>query len=163
MTTRSRESPARQALSGDAQAFPNLFAELGRHQLALVTEGTSALYRGSEDLRKIQQEAAHEASAFHRETAQKLCAPCQPSELMAIQSKLIRFTLESAHKYWQQMAARMMQTQVEMVASVTHVLESEKDMGMKSPLEVLQAAMPPMAQGLFPMTAHVPDGQPLHS
>ena len=82
---------------------------------------------------------------------------------MAIQSELLRFTMQSAGKYWQQIAASAMQTQVEMIKSVTHVLEREKDTGTKSPMQVLQSVMPPLASSFFPMTAHVPEGQPLHS
>jgi hypothetical protein len=165
MNTKAKDSTAKDSASrrGGSSDPPNFLSELGRHQLALAVEGTTALCRGSEALRKIQQDAAHDASVFHEETAQRLFASCQPAELMAIQSELMRFTLQSAGSYWQKIAARMMQTQVEMIKSVTHVLEREKDTGTKSPMEVLQSAMPPLASSFFPMTAHVPEGQPLHS
>lgn len=163
MSTKTKETSTRREVSDSDKSFSNLFSELGRHQLALVVEGTSALCRSSEALRKIQQDAAHEASVFHEETAQKLFTPCQPADLMAIQSELMRFCLQSSGKYWQQLVAQAMQTQVEMMRSVSQVLKIEKDTGMKSPLEVLQAAMPPLASSLFPMNAYVPDGQPLHS
>ncbi|CAM3614206.1 phasin family protein [Polaromonas hydrogenivorans] len=163
MSTKTKETSSRREVSDSDKSFSNLFSELGRHQLALVVEGTSALCRSSEALRKIQQDAAHEASVFHEETAQKLFTPCQPADLMAIQSELMRFCLQSSGKYWQQLVAQAMQTQVEMMRSVSQVLKIEKDTGMKSPLEVLQAAMPPLASSLFPMTAHVPDGQAWHS
>lgn len=159
MITKVKNSTAQPAESHP----PNILSELGRHHLALVVDGTTVMCRGSEALRKIQQNAAHEASVFHEETAQRLFVSCQPAELMAIQSELLRFVVQSAGKYWQQVAANAMQTQVEMIKSVTHVLEREKDTGTKSPMEVLQSAMPPLASSFFPMTAHVPDGQPLHS
>ena len=126
-------------------------------------DSTTAQCRGSEALRKIQQDAAHLASVFHEETAQRLFVSCQPAELMAIQSELLRFTMQSAGRYWQKIAASAMQTQVEMIKSVTHVLKREKETGTKSPMEVLQSVMPPLASSFFPMTAHGPEGQPLHS
>ena len=159
MNTKAKDSTARRGASNP----PNFLSELGRHQLALAVDGTTALCRGSEALRKIQQDAAHEASVFHEETAQRLFVSCQPAELVAIQSELLRFTMQSAGKYWQQIAASAMQTQVEMIKSVTHVLEREKDTGTKSPMQVLQSFKPPLASSFFPMTAHVPEGQPLHS
>lgn len=163
MSTKTKETSARrEVLDSSDKSFSNVFSELGRHQLALVVEGTSALCRSSEALRKIQQDAAHEASVFHEETAQKLFTPCQPADLMAIQSELMRFCLQSSGKYWQQILAQAMQTQVEMMRSVSQVLKSEKDTGLKSPLEVLQAAMPPLASSLFPMNAYVADGQTAH-
>ena len=160
MTTKANEGTAWRGASGEA---PNFLSELGRHQLALAVEGTTALCRGNEALRKIQQDAAHEASVFHEETVQRLFAPCQPAELMAIQSELMRFTLQSSGRYWQKIAASMMQTQVEMIKSATHVLEREKGSGAKSPMEVLQSTLPPLASSFFPMTSHVPEGQPLNS
>lgn len=163
MSTKTKETSAKREATAGGPSFPNALADLGRHQMALAVESTSALCRGNEALRKIQQDAAHQASLFHEQIAQKLFVPCQPAELMAIHSELLRFSLQSAGKYWQQIAARTMQTQVEMIRSVTQVLESEKDTGMKSPMEVLQSAMPPLASSFFPMTAHVPEGQPLHS
>ena len=159
MNTKAKDSTPRRGASNP----PNFLSELGRHQLALAVDGTTALCRSSEALRKIQQYAAHEASVFHEETAQRLFVSCQPAELVAIQSELLRFTMQSAGKYWQQIAASVMQTQVEMIKSVTHVLEREKDTGTKSPMQVLQSVMPPLASSFFPMTAHVPEGQPLHS
>ena len=159
MNTKAKDITPRRGASDP----PNFLSELGRHQLALAVDGTTALCRGSEALRKIQQDAAHEASVFHEETAQRLFASCQPADLMAIQSELLRFMMQSAGKYWQQIAASAMQTQVDMIKSVTHVLEREKQAGAKSPLEVLQSVIPPLASSFFPMTANVPDGQPLHS
>jgi hypothetical protein len=160
MTTKAKDSNAKRGASSEA---PNFLSELGRHHLALTVEGTTALCRGSEALRKIQQDAAHEASVFHEETAQKLFSPCQPAELMAIQSELMRFTLQGAVRYWQNIASRMMETQVDVIKSATHVLEREKGAGAKSPMEVFQSALPPLASSFFPMTAHVPEGQTLNS
>ena len=160
MNTKAKDSTARRGASSDP---PNVLSELGRHQLALAVDGTTAQCRGSEALRKIQQDAAHLASVFHEETAQRLFASCQPTELIVIQSEILRFTMQSAGRYWQQIAASAMQTQVEMIKSVTHVLEREKETGTKSPMEVLQSVMPPLASSFFPMTAHVSEGQPLHS
>lgn len=74
-----------------------------------------------------------------------------------------RYGLESAKKYWQQMTEKEMQAQVDVMRSMGHVLEQEKDIGMESPLAVFQAAIPPLASSFFPMNAHVPDGQALHS
>jgi hypothetical protein len=163
MNMKTRQTSGKGEVSSSEKSFPNIFADLGRHQLALAVEGASALCRGSEALRKIQQEAAHEASAFYEDVAKKLFTPCQPAELMAIQSELLGFSLQSAGKYWQKIAAQAMQVEVEVMKSVSHVLETEKETGMKSPLEAFQAAMPPLAHTFFPMSAQVPNGQALHS
>lgn len=163
MNTKTRESSAKRELAGNEQSALNMLADLGRHQLALAVESAGALYRSSEDLRKIQHETAREASAFHQDTVQRLFKPCQPDELLAIQTEFMRFSMESASKYWQQIAEKTIQAQVEMMRSVSHVMEREKDLGLRSPLEIFQAAIPPLASSFFPMNALVPEGQVLHS
>lgn len=163
MSTKTKEGTPNAGASSHPPAIPNIFSELGRHHLAVAVESTMALCRANEGLRKIQQEAAHEASVFHEETAQKLFGPCEFSELIQTQATIMRFTWQGAGKYWQQVAAHAIQSQMEMMTVVTDVLENEKNAGMKSPLEVFQSAIPPLAKSFFPMTAHVPDGQLLHS
>lgn len=142
MTTRTKSSTVpRNAASGTDQSAPNLLADWGRHHLAIVAQGTSALCRSREALRKIQQEAAHDASVFHAEAGRKLLAPCAPADLMAIQSELVRFALQNAGKYWQRVAANAVNTQVEMMASLGQVLQSETDNGMRTPLESVIAPL----------------------
>lgn len=128
----------------------NLLSELGRQQLAIVTESASAMYRGSEALHKIQQETAHEAAMRHAQAAQKLFSPCQPADLLTIQSELLCTDMESAGQYWQQLAAATMHTQREMMASMSHLLDSNPSgTGLKSAMEAFQAAIPALAMKNF--------------
>ena len=163
MSMKEKASIPNHGVPSNPQNITTVCSELGRHQLALAIEGTLVLCRASEGLRKIQQEAAHEASGFYAEQAQKLFGPGQLAELMQTQTEIVRFSLHGSGKYWQQIAAHTLQTQMEIMGIITDVLENEKNAGAKSPLEVLQTALSPLANSLFPMTAHVPEGQPLHS
>lgn len=147
----SRNTPAassREAANsaGSEPASPwNFLADLNRRQLALAAESMSALCRGSEALRGIQQDAAHEASVRHADMAQKLLEPCQPADLMSMQSELLRFGLQSASRYWQQLATQMMQTQVDMMSSVSHLLDSEKGGRAQLPLASSFFMLDPLA------------------
>lgn len=136
---------AHDTASGSELAAWNFFSEIGRQQLAMITESASALYRGNETLRKIQQETAHAASVRHGEAAHKLLSPSQPADLMAIQSELLHTNVQSATQYWQQLAAATMKAQKEMMTSMSHLLDSESDTRMVSALQVVEAAMPAMA------------------
>lgn len=133
----------------------NFLADLGRQQLAMMAESTSAMYRGREALRAIQQQTAHEASIRHAEAAKKLLAPCEPADMLAIQSELLRSDLQCAAQYWQQLAAAMLNAPIEMMASVSHTLDGEADGGVKAALKAFQAAIPPMANSFFVIR---PDG-----
>lgn len=135
---------AHHAACGGELAAWNFLSEVGRQQLAMVTQSASALYRGNETLRKIQQETAHEASVRHAQAARKLLTPCQPADLMTIQSELLRTDMHSASQYWGQLAAATLKTQREMITSMGHLLDSESDTSMKSALQVFEAALPAM-------------------
>ncbi len=136
----SRPAPAREAAGADLVPL-NLLVELGRQQLALATESACALFRGSEAMRKIQQQAAHQASAQYDAAAQKLRGTCQPADLLAIQSDLLRFDQQEATQYWQQLTAAALQTQVEMMGCASHLFDAGSQNGLKPALETWQKAL----------------------
>lgn len=146
-TSSSAMSSPQQA-AGNALVPWNFMSEFGRQQLALATETASTLYRSRESLRKVQQEASHQASVRHAEAAQKLFGPCQPADVLAIQAELVRNQMQSASQYWQQLTSVALQTQREMMSSMTHMLDSEND-GVKSAMETFQASIAPKATSFF--------------
>lgn len=146
------------APDGAPQAPWNLLTEFGRQQLAVAAQGASAMYRAREVIRAVQQKAAHEASVRHAETARKLCAPCAPGDFLSLQSELIRGNLQGAGQYWQQLAEAAMQTQLEMMASMSHVLEGEAGVGVKSVLQAFQAATSPLVSRFFSLTPDSANG-----
>ena len=105
----------------------NLMANLGQQQLALMVQSACAMFRGSQAIREIQKEAAHQAEARHEEAAQKLRGPCKPADLASIQSDLLRLDIQEATQYWQHLGAAMLKTQVEMMGSVNQVLSNGAD------------------------------------
>jgi hypothetical protein len=119
----------------------SVLADLGRQQLAVAADAACALLRGSEAMRAIQHQAAHEAAVRHQAAAQKLRESHEPAELVAIQSDLLRYDLQGATEYWQQITAAALQSQVEMMASATHLLDSDKGGALKSAMESFQAAI----------------------
>ncbi len=149
MSTQNTPAAASHEASGhqEPQAPWNFLTDLSRRQLALASESISALCRGSEAMRGIQRDAAREASAYHGGVARKLLEPCQPVDLVAIQSELLRFGLQSAGRYWQQLGAQMMQTQVDMMGSVGHLLDGDKAGPVPSPLPSSLFMFDPLAWG----------------
>ena len=125
-----------------------LLPDFSRQQLAMVTEIACALFRSSEAMRKIQQEAAHHASLRHEAAMQKLRGNCTSADLLNIQADLLHFDLERGNQYWQQLTAVAMQTQVEMVTSASHMHDSEVGNRLKSTLNTFQVALP-LVNGFF--------------
>ncbi|OOG36695.1 phasin family protein [Polaromonas sp. A23] len=159
MSAKKSRAAASPTTGGNGAATPNFLAELGRQQLAAATDAACAMFRGSEALRTIQQQAAHEASLRHQVAAQKLHGNCAPGDLLAIQSSLLRFDLQGAIQYWQQITTAALQSQIEMMASTSHLLTDEQHGGWKSALEDFQTAM---ASGnrFFAGKLETPAGQP---
>ena len=114
-----------------------LLADLPRQQMALITQSASALLRASESVRKVQQQAAHRASAQHQEVAERLREPCDFNELMAIQTELLRFNLQEAAQYWQQIATAAFKAQADLVGTAGQALEAG---GGEPTLDSLQKA-----------------------
>jgi DNA-binding transcriptional regulator/RsmH inhibitor MraZ len=112
-------------------------ADLPRQQMALITQSASALLRASESVRKVQQQAAHRASAQHQDIAERLRAPCDFGELMAIQSELLRFNMQEAAQYWQQIATAAFRAQADLVGSAGEAIGAA---GGEPTLDSLQKA-----------------------
>lgn len=79
--------------------------ELPRSQMLVGTQALCAVFRGFEAMRKVQEHAAHRALAQHASALERLKGRCEPAELIHIQTDLLRFDLESASQYWQQLWA----------------------------------------------------------
>ena len=136
MSTRNSRADGDTPNTAAALAPLNFMADLPRRQLALMNRSFSVLYRSSEALRKVQQQAAHRATARHEQAAERLRGQCDFAELMSIQTELLRSGLEEAAQYWQQLASAVLKVQVEMAGTTSEVLDS----GSEPTLEALQQA-----------------------
>lgn len=144
----SRSTSTYEARSNDLTPW-GFLADLSRQQLSFATESASAIFRSSEAIRKVQQQAAHQASEHYAAAAQKLRGASQPADLLAVQSELLRFDLQESSQYWQQLMTAALQAQTEMMTTASHILGSDSGSGVKSALEAMQAATPPMASSFF--------------
>jgi hypothetical protein len=136
-------------MPGSEPAAQSELPDVSRQQLAMLTEISCALFRCSEAMRKIQQQAAHHASLRHEAAMKKLRAHCTTADLLDIQSELLHFDMERASQYWQQLAAVAMQTPVEIMTSVSHLRDSPVATSLSSTLNAFQAALP-LVNGFFP-------------
>jgi hypothetical protein len=117
----------------------NMLSELARQQLALLNDAAGAMFRGSEAVRKIQLQAAHRASSRHESAAARLRGVHDAADVMAIQSDLLRFDMEGATQYWQQMAAALVQAQVDMMSYAGHAFVTNSPDGIISAVQTWQS------------------------
>lgn len=101
--------------------------DLPRQQLAACTQACCAVFRGFEAVRRVQQKTAHQALAHHQAIAEKLKEPCHPMDLVAMQADMVRFDLQGAAMYWQQVASAVFEMQRDLVGSATSAAQAEAD------------------------------------
>ncbi|MDO9215946.1 MAG: phasin family protein [Lacisediminimonas sp.] len=155
MTSKTSRPASSHEVQGHGLTPWSFLADLSRQQMSFATEGACALFRSSEAIRQVQQQAAHHASEQYAAAAQKLRGATQPAELLAVQAELLRFDLEEANRYWQKLMTAALQAQTEMMGTASHMLDGDAGGGVKSALQAMQAAIPPMSSSFF---ATRPDG-----
>ena len=136
MTAKSTRTATPADSTPDAFAPLNWLADLPRRQLTFALRSASTVFRGSEAIRGIQQQAAHRALSQHEAALERLRASRDVGEMMAVQTELIRFNLHEATQYWQQLASTAFKAQVDLVGSTSEVLPAAAE----PTLEALQQA-----------------------
>ena len=153
MTARFSRSTSTSEGGDDAAAPGNLLAELPRRQLAMLSQSASALYRSSEAVRQIQQQAAQRASQRHQEAAEKLRDSRDFSDVMAIQAELLRLNMQESAQYWQQLTTALFKLQSEMMSGAG---QPPDEAGTEPTLDGLQRAFAATLNGdsTTPATSH---------
>lgn len=92
----------------DAAAFA--FAQ---EQLQAAIALADLVFKGAEEIRRTQLEAAHHAHERHEKALAEVASAANPNELFKLQAELLRDDLETAGQYWQQIASAMSQLQAQ--------------------------------------------------
>jgi hypothetical protein len=141
MTAKTSRSTSTETSDSASLAPLGMLADLPRQQMALMTQSASALLRASESVRKVQQQAAHRASAQHQEIAERLRAPCDFNELLTIQSELLRFNIQEATQYWQQIVTAALKAQADLVGTAGQALDPGGEPTLDSLQRVFEASL----------------------
>lgn len=137
MTT--RRQAARAAATPEAAASMEALAALPHQQLVAATEGACAVFRGFEAMRKVQEQAAHHALTQHQQALERLRQAQDPTQWMAIESDLMRFDVEGATRYWQQLGEAALQMQGELMDCFAHLVGPDGQGAKPSPLTMMPA------------------------
>ena len=148
MTATARKSAAARGAAPTQLTPLGILADLGRPQMCVAAEASGAMLRGLETMRRIQQEAAHDASVRHDAVAGKLHNARAPMDLMAMQAELLQADWQSANRYWQDLAGTAIEMQVEMMGCASHLVDSETALESASAVEAFDVF--PGMKALFP-------------
>jgi hypothetical protein len=106
--------------------------DAGRQQMAVASESVATLARGFEAMRRIQEQAAREATQHHAAVAGKLVGRT-PAELLLLQGELVRHDLEAVALCWQQLAAAALEMTTELCACSAKLVDTEDVLAATSP------------------------------
>jgi phasin family protein len=81
------------------------------------------MFQGFETLRHIQEQAAHDALTHYSNAAKRLREARDPAQLLEIQADLMRFDVDGATRYWQQIGAVAVDMQNELIGRFDHLVE----------------------------------------
>lgn len=154
MSTRKTPTPASPEAVAPDTAAHNMLAEAGRKQMAFATNTAAILFRGSEEIRYIQQQAAQQATERHETVARKLRENCTPGELLAMQADLLNFDFQGSAKYWQAIASAMLKTEMELMACATHIADSRPGEALTPAIEAWKATLDNAVNGAGTGIAH---------
>jgi hypothetical protein len=99
--------------------------DFSRQQMAAASEGASVLFRGFEAMRRIQEEAAHEAAERHAAAAEKMRKPSSPSDLALVQAETVRDDLASAARCWRDLADAALEMNSELLNCATQLMNAD--------------------------------------
>lgn len=154
MSTRNSRAPASPEVTRPDTTAQNMLVDAGRQQMALLANTAAILFRGSEEIRYIQQQTAQQATERHETVAQKLRENCTPAELLAMQADLLNFDLQGSAKYWQAIAAAMLKTEVELMACATYLADARPGESLKPALEAWKATLTNAVNGPLKASVH---------
>lgn len=118
--------------------------QITRQQMAAINDKTSALFMCTENVRKVQQNAAYEASQRHSAVAQKMRGDCKPEELMSINFDLLKFTLVSVPRYWQELSISLIKPQFDVIEKTISTANKAIDTDpIREIVKAFEQAIPP--------------------
>lgn len=132
----------------------NVWSELPRRQMALMSQSAAAIYRGSQAMRQLQQDAAQRALANQQQVTQRLLEPLDPAALMQLQTDLLRFHFQEGMQYWQQLAATAVKVQQDMVSGAAEVMDTGAEPSLDVLQRVFEASLDQTAAATGSATAH---------
>jgi hypothetical protein len=134
MASKSPRSSSSSATNG-LLAPLSLASDLARQQLSLIAETSCAVLGSTDALSQIQQKAVHEASTRHEAAAEMLRADIEPTDLLTIQTELLREDMQQAAQYWAQLASITMKSQMDMMGRMAGLIGSSTQGGIGAAMD----------------------------
>lgn len=98
---------------------PDTALAFSQDQLQALIALSDVVFKGAEEIRRCQMQAAHDARLHHEKAQSEIAKAGTPADLFNQQAELLRFDMESSGRYWQQLAAICAATQADAMSLLT--------------------------------------------
>jgi hypothetical protein len=98
---------------------PDAALAFSQDQLQALIALSDVVFKGAEEIRRCQMQAAHDARLHHEKAQAEVANADTSAQLFNLQAELLRFDMESSGKYWQQLAAICAATQADAMNLLT--------------------------------------------
>ncbi|MES2948084.1 MAG: hypothetical protein V4858_06020 [Pseudomonadota bacterium] len=115
------------------------FSDVYRRQLALISETTDALLRGSAAMQGIQRQAAHDSAQRLENAAQKLNGDYSPSDILATQVAYWTTDPGIAGNYWRDMTNAAWQAQSDLLRCSATLFKDQSSGLLKTVMDTWHA------------------------
>jgi hypothetical protein len=132
-TKASKPAASKPAPAAPAPALERA-ADFNRQQMVAASEAASALFRGFEVIRRIQEQAAHAAAERHAVAAEQMRSRASPADLAMLQAEVLGQDLASAARYWQELADATLEMNTEVLNSAVQLVNAEDVLAAASAL-----------------------------
>ncbi|MBT9524277.1 MAG: phasin family protein [Rhizobacter sp.] len=120
-------------------------------QLQALIALSDVVFKGAEEIRRCQMQAAHDARVHHEKKQAAVAKAGSSTELFNLQAELLRFDMESSGRYWQQLASICAATQAEAMNLLTRsaaTVGGDVAKLVGQPLKLAQPGPAPAAAGV---------------
>lgn len=144
-TRAATTASAAAAAAGRAEGAADAALTYTQDQLQALIALADVMFKGAEEMRRCQMQAAHEARLRHEKAQAEVAHASSAGDLLGVQNELMRFDLEAAGKYWQQLASIVASAQSEAMNLLTRSLaQLNADAGRLAAQPMPQMQMPQM-------------------
>lgn len=142
-TRAATTASAAAAAAGRAEGAADAALTYTQDQLQALIALADVMFKGAEEMRRCQMQAAHEARLRHEKAQAEVAHASSAGDLLGVQNELMRFDLEAAGKYWQQLASIVASAQSEAMNLLTRSLaQLNADAGRLAAQPMPQMQMP---------------------
>jgi hypothetical protein len=133
-TTNARRSAASKAARAAPAPALDRAADFNRQQMVAASEAASALFRGFEVIRRIQEQAAHAAAERHAVAAEQMRSRPSPADVAMLQAEVLGQDLASAARCWRELADATLEMNTEVLNSAVQLVNAEDVLAATSAL-----------------------------